>query len=95
MRLGVPFLLCSLYSTLACEDVLVHLDKIIGMQGEPLKELPSSTEDSIQSNVDVLLARIMSARMQNSTTMEDEAEWNYRYVWTPENYPNWPSAQLQ
>jgi len=72
--------LCSVQSTLTCEDVLVHLDKIIGMQGEPLKELPTSVEDSIQSNVDELLERIMSARMQNSTTMEDEAERHYRYV---------------
>lgn len=72
--------LCSVQTTLACEDVLVHLDKIIGVEGEPLKELPISVEDSIQSNVDELLERIMSARMQNSTTMEDEAERHYRYV---------------
>ena len=78
---------------MACEDVLMHLDNIIDVQGEPLKELPSSVEDSIQSNVDELLERIMSARMQNSTTMEDEAEVYYRYVSAPENHPNWPSAQ--
>ena len=80
---------------MACEDVLMHLDKIIGIQGEPLKELPSSVEDSIQSNVDELLERIMSARMQNSATMEDEAERSYRYVSAPESCPNWPSAQPQ
>ena len=75
--------------------MLVHLDKIIGMQGEPLKELPTSVEDSIQSNVDELLERIMSARMQNSTTMEDEAEMYYRYVSALDNQLNWSSAQRQ
>ncbi len=53
------------------------------MQGEPLTELPTSIEDSVQTNLDELTERIISARMQNNPSMEDDAERDYRFVHAP------------
>ena len=53
------------------------------MQGEPLTELPTSREASIQTNLDELTERIISARMQNNTSMEDDAERDYRFANAP------------
>lgn len=55
-----------------------HDSQYGNMQGEPLTEMPSSREESIQTNIDDLLKRIMNARMQQNTSMEDEAERDYR-----------------
>ena len=55
-----------------------HDSQCGNMQGEPLTEMPSSREESIQTNIDGLLKRIMNARMQQNTSMEDEAERDYR-----------------
>ncbi|CAL5227490.1 g10471 [Coccomyxa viridis] len=52
-------------------------------QGEPLTELPTSLEDSVQTNLDELTERIISARMQNNSSMEDDAERDYRMATLP------------
>ena len=40
--------------------------------------MPSANEDSIQTNIDQLLQRIMQARMQQDPAAEDDAERDYR-----------------
>lgn len=40
--------------------------------------MPSANEDSIQTNIDQLLQRIMQARMQQDPGAEDDAERDYR-----------------
>ena len=45
-----------------------------------MTELPTSREDSVQTNLDELTERIIAARMQNNSSMEDDAERDYRFV---------------
>ena len=48
------------------------------LQGAEAREVPSANEDSIQTNIDQLLQRIMQARMQQDPGAEDDAERDYR-----------------
>ena len=59
------------------------------MQGEPLTELPTSLEDSVQTNLDELTERIISARMQNNSSMEDDAERDYRFAFALISSKQW------
>ncbi len=56
----------------------VHGSQHGNLQGKPSTEMTSSREESIQTNIDNLLKRVMDARMQQNTSMEDEAERLYR-----------------
>lgn len=49
--------------------------------------MPTSREESIQTNVDELLEKIIAARLQGDPSLEDDAERDYRC-------PSAPSTQL-